>query len=176
MESKTRGNRAEVWALVSRSFVLGDSVVLLLDIDTMVWGVLQNMDAEGVSLGRKLKCETYRWDSIRFMSHDGFPVKKLLGADGSLSVLTSPKSDNLHTEVKTLRYGGRGHNKIARVHVGDPWCMEGEFTAILYNPGLLWTPEIWRTDDEETVCLEAKDGAQALLWDVPTIFYMELTA
>lgn len=73
----------DAWELWRSMFKDGDEVVAILDTDAIVYGKIKAkpLTAEFKRMGQKPV--VVDWDDIRFIAHDGFPVRKLLGADGS---------------------------------------------------------------------------------------------
>ncbi len=79
--------KIDAWTLFHSLFKEGEEVWLITDEDDFIWGELLEFNDEECALyfrGRKV---WFRWDCIRFISHDGFPVRSLTGADGSRSIL-----------------------------------------------------------------------------------------
>lgn len=72
------------WELYHAMFKDGEDIVLI-DEDDVVWqGRIVRVDDSTITIKTPIgKEKAYKWLSVRFMSHDGFPVKKLFGADGS---------------------------------------------------------------------------------------------
>lgn len=79
--------KTDAWTLFHSLFKKGDNVWLITDEDDFIWGKLLAFNNEECALRFKGKEVWFRWDCIRFMSHDGFPVRALTGADGSRSIL-----------------------------------------------------------------------------------------
>jgi hypothetical protein len=81
--------KKNAWELFEEQFKEGDAVIVILDDDRYDWGTL-DWDSVKIILrdpmGRR-RAHTYRWEHVVIMCHDGFPVRKLLGADGSRSVM-----------------------------------------------------------------------------------------
>lgn len=75
------------WDLFNSAFKLGDEVLLIDDEDKVYWGKLSSFNDDFCVLRRPNGRDTeFKWEYLMFMSHDGFPCKKLLGADGSKSI------------------------------------------------------------------------------------------
>ena len=170
--------KMDVWTLFFSQFKIGDEVVIIDEDDQITVGKFIGYTEDSCII--KDQFDTIiPWVNIRFMSHDGFPCKKLMGADGSRLI---EKIDTLGTKeairtALTCSVGASGSlketNLLDQAVFGDPFLIEG-VKAKLYNagndspyywsngPGYLW---------EEIVCLEAKDGAQAQLFGLNTIYH-----
>lgn len=76
-------------------FKIGDEVVAINDEDRFYWGKLQSYDAHGFALskGKGIASVKLDWEEIQFIAHDGFPVQKLLGADGSEKIVLEDTKD-----------------------------------------------------------------------------------
>lgn len=77
----------DAWTLFHSLFKKGDEVWVITDEDDFIWGKLLDFNDEECELRFRGKEVWFRWDCIRFISHDGFPVRSLTGADGSRSIL-----------------------------------------------------------------------------------------
>jgi len=205
--------QVDAWTLWDSMFKKGDDVVLITDDDELKWGKIGEVTKDSLRLktGQK-SLEVINWDDVRFMAHDGFPVKKLMGADGSQLIeqldttdtqkaireaLVAVKCPRCHrfvlpsslTSVKYEAYGRHGIRKEYRDEkriecekcrnrkkdvftfvVGDPFLIEN-VDALLMNAGNLWKLGFESWMYEETLVLQAKDGAQGLLWGLPTCYY-----
>ena len=70
-------------------FKKGDEVIFILDDDRFDWGII-DWDNEEVKLIKgPNKWHKYWWNQVVFACHDGFPIRKLSGADGSISAMKS---------------------------------------------------------------------------------------
>ncbi len=79
------------WDLFRKTFKEGEEIFVVGEYDEIYWGKLKN--AKG-----GIKAKTFfliqlngtekelDWSNMRFFSHDGFPVRKLKGADGNTSI------------------------------------------------------------------------------------------
>lgn len=76
------------WEIWRENFKINDKIVLVDENENLVGGILSDESEDGCWVKDFLKKEEffYRWEDIKFIAHDGFPVKKLLGADGSRSI------------------------------------------------------------------------------------------
>lgn len=214
--------QVDAWTLWDSMFKENDNIVLITDDDEFKWGKIKSADSDFLHLRTPVgRIEVIKWDDIRFVAHDGFPVKKLLGADGSqliekldtkntqkairqaLDTIRCPHCGEftLQSSLVTVRYKAYGRRWYTRKKefdedrieckkcskrkgdpdgatifernpftfvCGDPFLIEN-VDAILMNSGNLWTPEGWFY--EETIVLQSKDGAQGLLWGLPTCYY-----
>ncbi len=201
----------DAWRLFYHTFKEDEEVVVVCDNDEFLWGRLHSIKADGCVVRRytgargyydKWNYEDYfvPWDEIRFMAHDGFPVRKLMGADGSKSIeqldttdiqkairqsLWTPTHNNLETIKreekvaedeeywKTHPYPYSGDDDGEAPHsavFGDPFFIEGVSMELL-NKGN-GGHEGW--DDhlfEEVLVCQAKDGAMGLLYDLTTVYH-----
>lgn len=171
-------NKLDTWSIFHECFKVGDDVVLIDDEDRVFCGKLKSFDAGGCHIRRpgwKVMTEVHFWKDIEFMSHDGFPVRKLLGADGSESILSWHKEDIRGKIIKILD-GSRLHRveplKRIRIARGDPFLIEG-VTGRLFNVGN-HGPQWWDSYFEECLCLTAPDGAKALLYDLKNVYHFEV--
>ncbi len=161
------------WQLFRRNFKVGDEVIVINDFDRVSWGTLGQVDGLGFLLKgavyatpRTVRRQDNRWlpwDSIRFMSHDGFPCKRLLGADGSASIEDEPSMKDAIRNGLAEQFG--------LMVFGDPFLIEN-VNGVLHNSGN--TGPGWDYEEEEE-CLElvAPDGARGMLWDLATVFHVE---
>jgi len=124
------------------------------------------------------------------MSNDGFPVRKLMGADGSKSIedLEDKNLENLvreelslpETKVVTSSHElsnafARGIDACRRVRrrrrvvFGDPYMVEdatAEYKQTYYLGSSVEKPH-W----EELILLKAKDGAIGMLYHFESIYF-----
>jgi len=99
-------NKVDAWTLFHSLFKKGDEVWLITDEDDFIFGKLLDFCDEACKLRFLGKVVHFRWDCIRFMSHDGFPVRSLHGADGSRSILKEkPVLLNLNSHSEQWIYG-----------------------------------------------------------------------
>ncbi|MCK5604805.1 hypothetical protein KAR91_23145 [Candidatus Pacearchaeota archaeon] len=82
-------------ALFEGMFKIGEEVVAIDDEDRFFWGKLQSYDECGFTLskGKGIASVKLDWEETQFMAHDGFPVQKLLGADGSEKIVLEDTKD-----------------------------------------------------------------------------------
>ncbi len=183
--------------LFDACFEEGDEVVVIDIDDNLWWGRLKNITTRGLEvrkggwvrsfIGDKKKLE---WDDIRFMAHDGFPVRKLMGADGSRTIEKLDTRETRTAVRAALKQEFPSQPERRTVRFGDPFDAECVSTR-LYHPGNSG-PEYWdqfynRTlqqyyspehrqeafDKEEVIVMEAVDGAKAELWDLTTLYMFE---
>lgn len=160
----------DAWELYNSCFSDGQNVVIVTDFDTFEWGTLRTTPL-GCWLARvSRKDRFFKWDDIRFMAHDGFPVMKLMGADGSRLI---EKLDTTYSigaiRAALIEMPPAAH---VRVKFGDPYVIE-DVRAELFNAGNTG-PDFWDELDEEVVSLRAGDGAVGLLWNLETVFSAEI--
>lgn len=211
----------DAWDLFNRCFKRGEEVFVITDEDRVYWGRLGAVTEDEFVLSRPGGVVTsLKWWDIRWMSHDGFPVRRLLGADGSPSlerepsvadairtahaatfgvdgpfrgdleaahariaaledevrVLREPISERilerLREEVSVARARGSGVESVRRSRFGDPFEAES-VASELFNPGNVGFAH-YLANDEECLVLTAADGAVAQLFDLPTVYLLEL--
>ncbi len=80
-------NKIDAWTLFHSLFKKGEEVWIITDEDDFIFGKLLDFCDSGCQLLSSGRTIHFRWDCIRFISHDGFPVRSLHGADGSRSIL-----------------------------------------------------------------------------------------
>lgn len=173
-----RPEKVDVWSLFHSQFKIGDDVVIIDEDDDVLIGKLVGYTEEHCII--KMRRERIiPWVEIRFMSHDGFPCKKLMGADGS-KLIEKIDTRDLRGALRealtfTVSRSGRLQDvpRLDEAVFGDPFLIEG-VSAQLFNVGndspLFWSDGpgyLW----EEVICLEAGDGAQAQLFGLDTIYY-----
>ncbi len=154
-------NAVDAWTLFKKVFKKGDEVLLVLEDDKFVFGKLVDWD-DGSCLIKKTsgKSRWLPWEEIRFMSHDGFPVKLLRHEPESIEFEPSA--------ARVIRNGLKlaGYNELI---FADPFLIEN-VTGELFNLGNL-DYDSWY---EEVLVMTAPDGAQGLLWDLFTVFHVEV--
>jgi hypothetical protein len=155
---------APAWELFDRTFNEGDAVIVITEEDTWAWGTLRDIGDQGALLKQGNKYRSIGWADMRFMCHDGFPIRKLKRADGSSSIEKMPSQRNLIRTVLEKRFG------LTELVFSDPFYIEGIVRAILYNEGND-DPNFWYTDNEEVLELVAPDGATAHLWSLATVWH-----
>ena len=174
-------HKKNAWEIYRVCFEEGDCVVLVTDDDVFDWGRLKSSD-EGLTLSWPGKqTRFYDWEDIRFMAHDGFPVKKIMGKEPEVNLR------HFKTKIAAIRekfHFGRLIQELwggcTSMHFGDPFEIL-DVSATLVNPGncLYFASEEEYHQNylyEEVIMCEAKDGAKGLLWDLPTIHEFEVAA
>lgn len=185
---------ADGWELVYKHFKGGDSIIFIDAWDVLYYGTLMYLPGpEGFkkfilkSLTGKL--ERHSWADVRFMSHDGFPIKKLTGADGSKLVEQIDTTEvqqairnvidhilcyNCKTmilEEDAIKRRGDYYCStcVKTIVFRDPYIIEGVNALLLNkgNEGEFFTNH----PDEECIFLTAKDGAKGILYETSTIFH-----
>ncbi|MCJ2512481.1 MAG: hypothetical protein LN409_03910, partial [Candidatus Thermoplasmatota archaeon] len=73
------------WELYHACFKEGEEVIVITDGEDYHWGKLETVGEEGCRLHRAEVKDPplLKWRDVSFMSHDGFPIRTLQGADGS---------------------------------------------------------------------------------------------
>lgn len=172
------------WEIFSSCFSIGDEVVVVDEWDQVIVGKLVSVSEESCTVKsvfsqRERKID---WNDVVFFSHDGFPVQKMqfLGAD-ELFELDTKSTQEAIRKVLTHSYdsakgkwvladGTQPKRRVEQIVRGDPFLIEN-VTASIYHPGNCG-PGFWCADHEETVVLEADDGAKANMYNLPTVFHM----
>jgi hypothetical protein len=161
------------WALWRKCFKDGHDVIAIDVDDEFHWGKLRTLaERDGIELIRPGRRANFiAFNDIRFVSHDGFPVQELMGADGSETItkLTSAgvkdairEAIDLTSEPSPRRYGFIG---------GDPFTVYASQVELLNagNSG----PRFYNAVNEEVLKCQAAGGAIGLLWDLDTVFHFE---
>jgi hypothetical protein len=200
-ECVEEGLSANAWELLYSCFKDGEDVVFIDDQDNIFGGKLKYLEGQEEHLYFDLAAidgssKRYVWSEIRFMSHYGFPVKKLSGADGSRLIEQTDTADiqkalrdligsatcfQCSKKIPTTnnffkgRYGEgylcEDHHHLKRAVFGDPFMIE-DVKAVLYNKGNCG-PEWYGHPHEESTLLISKDGARGILYEVPTVYHFE---
>lgn len=188
------------WDLYRSMFSDGDFVVVIDENDDMHWGKIKATETHAIlSWHSRPQPKVIPWTQIRFMAHDGFPVKKLMGADGSTSIEKCDSKEPMRIIRKLLTHSlcvscekliedknmdpmsGRVGKpldecktcwKLSRHRFGDPFDIE-PVRSRLYYPGNCGD-EWWGEDFEEVLMLHADNGAKAQLFDLSTVFFAEV--
>ena len=188
--------QAKAWDLFNAYFALGDDVVLIDEDDACYFGKLDAVDEEGCWLTRPQGTRRrVNWINVRFMAHDGFPVKKLVGADGSRFIEQIDTTDTVEAIRSVLSYAlcvdcsklvahETAHRaflgtcfrcdeceKKAHVYFGDPFEVE-PVRSVLFNAGNSG-PDWWDEPYEECLVMRAPDGAMAELFQIETVYHFE---
>jgi len=169
------------WDLFHSMFKDNEDIVVIDEYDNVYWGkiLVEKTDPDmGFHLKRiNGKTKFFYWHDIRYMGQDGFPLRKLKGADGSASIEKEKSVENeIRTQVVTLQTEKprRKRRRSPFVSVfGDPFMVEN-CTAELFNPGN-YGMKHYLEDEEECLVLTADNGAVAQLYNLPYIYHMELT-
>jgi len=162
--------KINAWDLYKDCFKDGDSVVIITELDYLIWGKLETTKI-GCYLKRRnrwgglVKGKLWLWDEIRFMANDGFPCRQLLGADGSRAIEKECTVENVIRHAFEEEY-----DCTATMVLGDPFIIE-DVDTILYNLGN--SGDYWDELDEEVIKMTSKDGAVGCLWDLSTIFFFQ---
>lgn len=173
MTDAKRGDIINSWELFHTIFKDGDEVIVIDDNDYFHWGVLTSTEQYCILRNPYTgTVEELFWDKVRFIVHDGFPVQKLRGADGSQLIEQLDTTDTLRflrecttkticSECKKvieesgdtyggIRYpGGKYYicdecreEQTRTIVFGDPFMIENALVEII-NPGNWWPGEIW---------------------------------
>jgi len=194
-----------LWDLFHANFKIGNEIIIIDSDDDVIVGKLVSVSENGIRLktvfsGREIGRE---WVDIRFLGNDGFPVRKLMGADGSESIIEEFKkgknaaeiiraatceelktSDNKYTPP--TRKPRTVATQVRRFVGGCPWMID-ECEAVIVNPGCAFEPEHWSlwdkeydtptglndTNWEEALMLTAPNGAKAELYELSSVFHFE---
>lgn len=155
-----------LWTLFHSHFSIGDQLIIIDSDDQVIVGKYIAVSEEGITL-RTIFSERDRflsWTDVRFMANDGFPVRKLMGADGSPSIelefmkgknaseliyQATCEELNLNKKRKPERQPERqperepdsepyvprsSVTRVSRIGGGCPWLID-ECEAVIVNPG-----------------------------------------
>lgn len=179
--------------LFDSMFKKNDEVIIITEDDEFFWGKLIVCGPDGFTLKRGTSINFFEWKKVRFMSHDGFPVKKLMGtsSDQYIEQAFSPDIATTIRQVLILELETCGNCNILlpkgyphtlcaecesklperRYGGGHPFIIDGVRSFLINvgndNPAWMGTPY------EEAVVMKSKDGAQGMLWELETIFAFE---
>lgn len=83
----------KAWELFRSIFKEGDEVIIITEDDEFKWGKIRTteMFCNLTRPGRKE--EAIFWEDIRWVSHEGFPVRKLTGVEGKVLIETLDTTD-----------------------------------------------------------------------------------
>lgn len=161
----------DAWKIYNKCFKDGDTVIIVTEDDGVYYGILKTEET-GCYIRRKNSFKKlqnghlFEWEIIRFMAHDGFPCKQLLGADGH------PSIEKERSENQKIRAAFQCEYGLETTLVyGDPYLIEN-VTAVLHNSGNTGD-KYWDELDEEVLVMTSKDGAVGCLWDLSTIFFFQ---
>lgn len=164
----------KAWKLFYSLFSEYDEIMIVTSDDVHYFGYLRNIESDsfqlshtkkGLAFGDSYTNNLFYWEDIRFMSHDGFPVKKLLGADGSKMI----EAIETKSKIKAIREAFDIDLTPSWAVFGDPYLIEGVESKI-YHPGRD-TYLDYLKDEEECIVLTSRDGAKAQLFDLSTIYF-----
>lgn len=94
--------------LFDSMFKDGDEVVVVDDDDCVFFGRIEMTDQDTLVLKTySSKGITIEWEDVRFISHDGFPVEKLRGADGS-RLIEATNTTNIKKAIRKAATADRG--------------------------------------------------------------------
>lgn len=163
-----------VEALFELAYPVGTDVVVVDDEDGVIRGKVKVIGDDGLTVqcvGRK--ADVISWPNLRFIAHDGFPVREFRG----------PHKENSEAEIAELRKKLSVAERLAASrsavrtdgwsrprsygHFGDPFEVVGVMTpAHLGNGG----PGFADSFESEVLLFDAPDGALAMLWDLETVY------
>lgn len=170
--------KRDSWEVFTECFKKGDPVFVVTNEDKVYWGTLGELDKRSPSTQLTRPggiVHHIPWLNIRWMSHDGFPVRKLFGADGSASIDKDILAGNNQKVVEDIRDALPSSRHLKGLQFGDPFEVENVVESRLYNPGN-YGPQHWCQPTEESLVLVASDGAQSILYDIPSVFVVEYAA
>ena len=108
--------KADTWKVFKECFEEGEEVVVVLEDGKFDWGKL-SYDEEGIDLakGSGIASMSHDWIDIRFMAHDGFPVKKVMcpPTDTLLEKLDTTDIQDLIRQTLTYTLCGKCKEAIA---------------------------------------------------------------
>ncbi len=155
------------WDVFDRMFKEGNEVIIIDDLDKFHWGKIQYWDDHSVTLYRTGGSrKRIPWLNVALIANDGFPARKLFGADGSSS------AEKEKSVAETIRGALKQqfHLKVSRRFIiRDPFEVVCD-SAQLFNEGN--ADGHWCKEDEEFILLR-KDDAVALIYDIPSLLFME---
>jgi hypothetical protein len=185
----------DAWLLVFNHFKNNEEVFFIDDFDNLYFGRLVYLEGEERNIKFMLKkndgtATKFLWSEVRFMAHDGFPIRKLTGADGSklseqidttniqkairevvdFTICAKCKIKINEDDVVIKRSNEYCPTCAKTIVFNDPYMIEGVNITIFNrdNEGEAFTNH----PDEECLLLNARDNAKAILYEVPTIFHL----
>ncbi len=157
------------WEFFKAQFRDGDNIVIINDDDEVYVGNCKIVVA-GIHLTRvNKKSLFFYWNEVEFISHDGFPVQKLTGADGSSSIEqldTSRLEKSILDELSNYDTKRFTENKKVTLVRGDPFLIESCRASIVNA----FYPE---SGFESCIRLVSDDGAVGLVYDFKNIYHFE---
>lgn len=173
---KDKEMNIDVWGLLRKEFKDGDKVVIIHDDTTdgagsLCYGTL-SMNTDRCLIGSK----EFNWNSIIFMSHDGFPCRtlKLNMSNEQLDDIENAEIIYLmrkmliqKPEKKIITKTFTPRNPVDDSYNsyscgGCPFIFENINMKII-NPFQTQHTNLWL---DETLVMEAKDGAKGFMWDI----------
>ena len=191
------------WELWQAQFTDGDEIIVL-DEDERIWRGPHKATHDHLIVNPgKIREVRLDWEDVAFVAHDGFPARKLMGADGSHTAelidttettaalrqffyMVNVMVDESKSEKarKAAEAAERARREETAAYI-EQSRKRGIFSAGFSDPwwiegveGVLHFagndgPEHWVEDDEEVLVMRACDGARAMLWSVRTVFCIE---
>lgn len=181
--------KVTAWDLFEGSFKQGDIVVVITDYDRFHWGKMFYDSTDCTLIRPGGKKEMIPWNNVRFISHDGFPVKKLSGADGS-KLIEKINTGDIQTTIKnalvfnlcndcealtenTFRCDScqKLADKRRSMRIGDPFDIEGVYPFLVREGA--WAGLSWDNPNAECLHLIAPGEAMGQLFDLKTVYMFE---
>lgn len=95
--------KVNTWDLFHSMFKEGEQVVVIDEDDSFHWGYLFSSDVGGIHLTRPKRSEFIKWEDIVFISHDGFPVKKLPPSGADMFIEAMLKTKKIENKQQLIR-------------------------------------------------------------------------
>lgn len=177
-------SRTTAWDLFKNTFKQGDFVIIVTDNDKFYWGSMA-YDEENCYLGRPgRRVELIPWNSVRFIANDGFPIRELCGADGSISIEqmdTAAIQEKIHkelvSETESLCVYDVNYQKVIKrfrnVRFGDPYDIEGVRPILLKEGPWCGLKKPWNNPNAECLHLIAPGGAVGQLYSLESVYMFE---
>jgi len=194
-----------LWTTFHKNFKIDDELIIVNEDDEVFVGKLKQIEEDFciIKQPHKKRSDMIWWDDIRFIAHEGFPIKKLSG--GEKIYKEPPITKNVHgikCEICKLHYAKKNICELASCeefcYYGDlikkehpkivcNFCVENErveiedkITVVYGDPFLIEVhkakiinPASKIDGYEQSICMNAKDGAYGELYIPETIFYMD---
>ncbi len=165
----------QVATLFAQNYPIRTEVIAIDDEDLMVRGRITAITEEGVTITcGGLKSDTIKWPNLRFIAHDGFPVREY---NGPHRLNTEQELQDLRTKLSRMESKLSGRSEIDEiprsysrkysVGFGDPFELDCSVcSAYLGNSGLIYADSF----EAEVLLCSSFDGAFGMLWDFESIF------
>ena len=162
------------WEIWREQFTDGEEIVVLDEHERLWRGTHEATETHLIVNPGRIREARIRWVDVAFVAHDGFPARKLMGADGSHAaelIDTESTTSALRQFFRLANDPELKRPRRVRVAFSDPWWIDGA-EGVLHFPGNDG-PEHWVQDEEEVLVLRACDGARAVLWSMDSVFHLE---